>query len=91
MKYLIATLLATCLFATNATAYDAKTKALLKEQEELAPKLHECLVAIAKAKRNGNVWQEDDLSIDECKARAYESADISMRLLAIPPPDNNDN
>jgi hypothetical protein len=59
---------------TSANAYDAKTKQDLKALEQLSTKQDECLAAIDNAQRHGNVWQEEQLSMQECR-------DIAMKLI----------
>ena len=80
-KLMITALALLLLLSGAAFAYDAKSRQLLKESDQAATKLHECSVALANAIRHNNVWQEENLSIDECKARAYESIDIGSRLM----------
>jgi len=72
------------IISTNAIADDhqKRMEALQKEYDALQPKLHECFVAMEKATRNGNVWDEDDLTMAECKARGYESIDLGQRMIS---------
>jgi len=39
------------------------------------------MIAIEKAVRNNNIWQEENLTMEECKARAYQSIDFGNRML----------
>jgi hypothetical protein len=50
---------------------DKAKDALWKEYNELQPKIHQCMIAIEKAVRNNNIWQDENLTMEECKARAY--------------------
>jgi hypothetical protein len=81
MKYLTTILLVMGLPTANASASDATRKALMKEYDQLQDRMHECMVAMANATRHNNIWQEDNLSIEECKARAYESIDLGQRMI----------
>jgi hypothetical protein len=65
----------------HAASADKARDALWKEYDELQPKIHECLVAIEKATRNDNVWQEESLTLAECKARGYQSIDVGQRMM----------
>jgi hypothetical protein len=64
-----------------ASADKARDAALWKEYNELQPKIHQCMIAIEKAVRNNNIWQEENLTMEECKARAYQSIDFGNRML----------
>jgi hypothetical protein len=69
------------LMPTTVNAADKAGDALRKEYNELQPKMHECMVAIEKAVRNNNIWQEENLTMEECKARGYQSIDLGNRML----------
>jgi hypothetical protein len=60
---------------------DKAKDALWKEYNELQPKIHQCMIAIEKAVRNNNIWQEENLTMEECKARGYQSIDLGNRML----------
>ena len=44
-------------------------------------KTNECFVAIENAERHDNVWQEKNLTMEECRARAYKLIDIGNKLI----------
>lgn len=67
--------------ATNVKAGEATQKALAKELKQQTELLQPCMAGLARAQRNDNVWQETDLSIEECKARAMELQAIGLRML----------
>jgi hypothetical protein len=70
------------LMPTTVNAADkAKDAALLKEYNELQPKIPQCMIAIETAVRNNNIWQEENLTLEECKARGYQSIDLGNRML----------
>lgn len=58
----------------SSNAHDAKTHQHLKALEDLSTKQDECLAAIQTAQRHGNVWQEENLSMEECR-------DVAMKLI----------
>jgi hypothetical protein len=65
MKHL---LIAAALFAASpAIASDSQTKQHQKELAQLQPKLSACIAAISVAQRHDNVWQDDNLSLQDCK------------------------
>jgi hypothetical protein len=66
---------------TVSASADKAGDALWKEYNELQPKIHQCMVAIEKAARNNNIWQDETLTTEECKARAYQSIDLGNRML----------
>jgi hypothetical protein len=90
MKYLTATALVICLFTTNATADDAKRRQLMKEYDQRTKELQPCIAATARAQRNGGVWQEENLSLSECKARAAEYVGLGLKMMGASADDDDE-
>jgi hypothetical protein len=79
MKYFLITAI---LFAASpAIASDAQTKQHQKELARLQPKLSACIAAISNAQRHGNVWQDDNLSLQDCKDAAMKQIDLGTKLI----------
>jgi hypothetical protein len=79
MKYLL--IAATLFAASPAIASDTQATQHQKELAQLQPKLSACIAAISVAQRNGNVWQDDNLSQQDCKDAAMKQIDLGMKLM----------
>ena len=80
MRISVAAVLVLVTLMTQASA-SPRSKQLAEELKQLDSLRDQCVAAISDAQRHNNVWQSDEVSMQDCRDMAMKQINLGQKMI----------